>query len=196
MRSIRLNQALNDEYQQLFDTCEIRKSQITRVEKCITTILANRARYDTVSALTGGVPWYVMAAIHNLESSLRFTRHLHNGDPLTARTVHVPQGRPKAGSPPFSWEDSAADALKFRKLHRWDNWSLPGVLYKLEGYNGWGYRRYHPDVLSPYLWSSSTHYTKGKYVADGTWSDKAISQQIGAAVILRRLAQQKHITFP
>jgi len=43
-------------------------------------------------------------------------------------------------------------------------------------------------VKSPYLWSFSNHYLKGKYVADGKWDPNAVSQQAGAMVILRRLA--------
>jgi len=193
--NVRLTTALKEEYQRLFNTCEIRKGRMARVERCLTSIMGNQGRYEAVSVATGGIPWYVIAAIHNMESSLRFTCHLHNGDPLTARTRHVPAGRPKSGKPPFAWEDSAADALRYQGLHRWKDWSLSGTLYKLEAFNGWGYRLYHPHVLSPYLWSSSMHYSSGKYVADGTWSDTAVSQQIGAAVILRRMAETGIIAF-
>ena len=63
------------------------------------------------------------------------------------------------------------------------------MLYKLEAYNGWGYRDHHPDVNSPYLWSFSNHYKSGKYVADGTFSATAVSAQCGAAVLLKRLTQ-------
>jgi hypothetical protein len=75
------------------------------------------------------------------------------------------------------------------------DWSLPGALYQLERYNGWGYRMHHPSVLTPYLWSFSNHYTSGKYVADGTWSNTAISKQCGAGVILRRMAERGLIEF-
>jgi hypothetical protein len=131
-----------------------------------------------------------------MEASQNFKAHLHNGDPLTARTVQVPAGRPKKGKPPFSWEESAADALAMRGLGVKTDWSLSGMLYQLEGYNGWGYRLHHPHVLTPYLWSFSNHYTSGKYVADGTWSDTAVSKQCGAAVLLRRLAELHQIEFP
>jgi hypothetical protein len=69
------------------------------------------------------------------------------------------------------------------------NWSLARVLYELERYNGWGYRLYHNHVNSPYLWGFSSHYTSGKYIADGTWSDTAVSRQCGAAVLIRRLEE-------
>ena len=47
------------------------------------------------------------------------------------------------------------------------------MLFRLEAYNGSGYRDKHPDVKTPYLWSFSNHYTRGKYVADGTVSGTA-----------------------
>jgi hypothetical protein len=130
-----------------------------------------------------------------LESSLNFTRHLHNGDPLANRTVRVPGGRPRTGTPPFTWEESAIDAISMKKLGARTDWSLAGTLFQLEAYNGWGYRRFHPHVLSPYLWSFSNHYISGKYVADGRWSESAVSQQCGAAVLLRRMAELGQIKF-
>lgn len=88
---------------------------------------------------------------------------------------------------------SAVDALQLRKVDRVGDWSTQRTLYELEGYNGWGYRLHHPHVKSPYLWSFSNHYTRGKYIADGTWSDSAVSGQCGAAVLVRRLEQRGEI---
>ncbi len=118
-----------------------------------------------------------------------FDGHLHNGDPLTARTVQVPKGRPIAGTPPFTFLASAIDALKYKKFDTLTSWDLPQLLYRFEKYNGFGYRDHH-QIHSPYLWSGSNHYTKGKYVADGRYSPTAVSKQIGAAVILRRLVER------
>ena len=130
-----------------------------------------------------------------MESSMNFKRHLHNGDPLSGRTIRVPAGRPLAGTPPFTWDESASDALILRKINQWKDWTIEGTLYQIEGYNGWGYRLHHPSVLSPYLWSFSNHYIKGKYIADGTWSDTAISNQCGAAVLLKYLHFLFNFTF-
>lgn len=187
MPSLTVN--LRKKYEDLFNTCNINLGKAGAVENIISKITPNKSRYETVGNRLG-IPWYFIAVIHNMESGLSFKRHLHNGDPLTARTVHVPKGRPVKGSPPFTWEASAEDSLQYQKLDKWTDWSLPGVLYKIEEYNGWGYRSKHPHVLSPYLWSFSNHYTKGKYVADGTWSETAVSQQCGAAVLLRRMAEK------
>lgn len=189
-----LTSALRAEYQQLFDGCQIRPERQAEVDACAERALAQQARYDSV-ARPLGMPWYVLAVIHSLEASARFDTHLHNGDPLVARTVHVPSGRPP-GPPPFAWETSAADALQLARYDRWNDWSVPGILYKWESYNGWGYRNAHPEVKSPYLWSYTNHYLRGKYVADGTFSDSAVSKQVGAAALLRRLAERGALVDP
>lgn len=191
---MQLTGALREEYDRLWATCQIDPTRAREVERAVTALAANAARYVTVSGAVG-VPWYVVAVIHNMEAGQRFDYHLHNGDPLTARTRQVPAGRPPDGAPPFIWEVSAVDALRFDRMDRWSDWGVAGTLYKLEGFNGWGYRRHHPEVLSPYLWSVSNHYRRGKYVADGRWSPTARSTQIGAAVLLRRMAERALIAF-
>jgi len=195
LRMTTLTQALRTEYQTLFDTCQIRPERQAEVDAVVTRIIAAEARYRSVSDPLE-VPWYVTGVIHSLETSLRFDRHLHNGDPLTARTVKVPRGHPRMGSPPFTWEQSAQDALALQRYPAWKDWSIPGILFKWEAYNGFGYRRYHPEVKSPYLWSFTGHYTRGKYVADGTWSATAGSSQVGAAALLRRLAERGAVDAP
>lgn len=183
-----LTAALRSEYQMLFDTCQIGEAHQAEVNKTAQRMLGAQERYEEVAGALG-MPWHVVGVIHSMEGSLSFSTHLHNGDPLSARTVHVPAGRPLAGAPPFTWEESAIDALKLERYHTWSDWSLPGTLYKWETFNGWGYRRDHPDVKSPYLWSCTNHYTQGKYVSDGVWSPTARSRQVGAAALLRRLSE-------
>lgn len=184
-----LTDALRTEYQSMFDSCQINPAQQALINAQTDSIIAAKARYQGVSQPLG-VPWCVTGVLHSMEAGLRFDRHLHNGDPLTARTVLVPRGRPASGAPPFTWEDSATDALRFEKYDSWADWSVPGILFKWELYNGWGYRKHHPDVKSPYLWSMTNHYLSGKYVADGVWSATAKSRQVGAAALLRRLAER------
>lgn len=192
--SLQLTPALRAEYEQLWQTCEVLPARAGDVDARAEAVLRTRAHYEAVEALIG-VPWFVVAAIHSLEAGGRFDRHLHNGDPLTARTVHVPAGRPPRGKPPFTWGESAADALRRQKLDRWTDWRVAGVLYQLEAYNGWGYRQHHADVLTPYLWSFSNHYRRGKYSSDGKWSPTAVSAQCGAAVLLRRLEERGAIVM-
>ena len=182
-----LTPTLRYEYEDLFRTCQIKPTCAAEVERTVNRIASGQARYDVVSAATG-VPWHFIGIIHSLECDSSFKLHLHNGDPLTARTVNVPKGRPKTGQPPFAWEDSAKDSLDYEGFSDQKDWSLAAMLYRFEAYNGWGYRG--KGVNSPYLWSFSQHYSKGKYVSDGTWSATAVSQQCGAAVLLRRMVER------
>lgn len=178
---------LQQEYDQLFNTCQIRPEWATQVDGLASRMLdpRSRGRYQSVGQTTH-IPWYFIGLVHCLECSFSFERHLHNGDPLTARTRQVPAGRPKNGAPPFTWEESAVDALGDDLVDQ-TPWTIPGILYRLEKYNGLGYRRYHPTVKTPYLWSFSNHYTQGKYVGDGRFDTTAVSKQCGAGVLLRRL---------
>lgn len=178
------NRALEQEYEDLYKTCVIHPWAKKTGATIIKRIKAGLGSYQDVELATG-VPWWFVAVIHNMECSGNFKQHLHNGDPLTARTVQVPRGRPKDGNPPFEWEESAIDALMLKKLDQWDDWTVGGVLFKLEEYNGFGYRLKHPEVKSPYLWSGCQHYVKGKYVDDGQWSADAVSKQIGVAILLK-----------
>ncbi len=68
---------------------------------------------------------------------------------------------------------------------------LPGTLYKIEGYNGWGYRMKHPQVYSPYLWGFSNHYQKGKYIADGTWSDNGSFAAMRRSSFIKKIIREK-----
>lgn len=194
MSRISLTEELRDEYRRLFVACEIRQDKAAEVEDIIEGLRAAEPRYRAVGAALG-VPWFMVGVIHYLETGRDFDSHLHNGDPLTERTQHLPDGRPPEGEPPFDWETSAIDALSLHHLDQWQDWSLPGTLFKLEGYNGWNYRLHHPEVYTPYLWNGSKHYESGKYIADGTWSDTAVAQPCGAAVLLRRMAERGLIAF-
>lgn len=173
-----------DQYQRLYDTMIVTPAQQPQVAALANKITANKARYD-VPAQRTGVPWYFIGIVHYRECNLSFNHHLHNGDPLTAKTVHVPAGRPLQGTAPFDWAASAIDALQLRSLDKYHDWDVPSQLYRLEGYNGYGYQSH--GVNSPYLWGATNHYTKGLYVADHDFDMNAVSQQIGSAPLLKLL---------
>lgn len=148
-------------------------------------IIAVRDRYETVAKAvcpSDPIPWYFIGLIHHMEADQMFNKHLHNGDPLTARTTHVPANRPINGKPPFTWEESATDALKGQGFGSSKVWDIDDVLTRLEYYNGTGYRRY--NINTPYVWSKTNHYTKGRFISDGTFKPDVVSQQIGCAPIL------------
>jgi lysozyme family protein len=177
---------LKDEYTRLWASMVVRSSFKSALDTSARKILAGKQRYSEVSELTG-VPWFVIGLIHQMEAGCKWGCHLHNGDPLSARTRRVPARRPAVGNAPFTWEASACDALMMKNMQSIKEWSIERIAYELERYNGWGYRKYHKAVLSPYLWSGTTHYARGKYVADGKWSSTAVSGQTGAIPLLKSL---------
>ena len=177
--------SLSSEYEGLFASAILRHERDEMTGWHLRMLLNSRSRYEQVASLTG-VPWYFIGVIHGLEASFNFRAHLHNGDfPLSRRTRQVPSGRPRVWLPPADWASSARDALKLLGFTGQKDWSLARTLYRLEVYNGLGYRPY--GVPTPYLWSFSNHYSRGKFVADGRWNAAARSQQCGAAVMLKSL---------
>lgn len=179
---------LKEQYIDLIETMEIKDSWKSAVFRRAKAIRANKDKYVRVSELAGGsIPWYFIGVIHSLECGLDFTKHLHNGDSLARRTKRVPANRPKSGNGPFTFEESAVDALQMKGFHKIDDWSLARAAYELERYNGWGYRYGKSRPLSPYLWSGTNHYTKGKFVSDGKYSASAVSKQIGVMPLILAL---------
>lgn len=176
------------EYRTCFDRLEVRPERRADVERQVGRLLAAGERHRAASRELG-IPWPFLAIVHMLEAGLDFEAHLHNGDPLTARTVHVPAGRPAAGLPPFTWEASARDAMAMKGYVGQDDWSVARMLYRWEAYNGFGYRR--RGLPSPYLWSFSTLYAKGRFVRDHVFDPESVSRQCGAAVLLKAL--QAHL---
>jgi len=173
----------------------LRPERVREIQTTARRIVKGRDRYEKVAAATG-VPWHVVGLIHALECGLSFDDHLHNGDPLTERTVHVPRGRPVSGNPPFTWEESAIDALGFDGLSNVGNWCVERIAYMLESYNGWGYRS--KGIPTPYLWSATNQYAQGKFIRDHVYDPTAVSEQSGALAILtvmRDLESSVVLTF-
>ena len=65
---------------------------------------------------------------------------------------------------------------------------MGAALDRLERYNGLGYR--NRGLPSPYLWSLSGHYERGKFVADGKFDSEAESKQCGGATPVRCLEER------
>jgi lysozyme family protein len=153
---------------------------------------AAKARYQAVQSRTG-VPWFIIAVIHERECSQDWTGSLAQGDPWNRVSVHVPAGR----GPFKSWEDAAVDALANCAPHaaRNKDWSVGGTLAKLEEYNGLGYAaRGRP---SPYIWSGTDQYRSGKYVRDGVYDPDALDSQLGCAgLLMAMMALDPTIQFP
>lgn len=185
---------ISDKYQDLYNRMLFRNERMKDAEAAARLILKGKANYDRVSEKLGGkIPWYFIGITHYMECSCNFSRHLHNGDHLTKRTIRVPAGRPIAEpwngrGTSYTFIESAMDALTMKGYHVQTSWDINLTLYRLEKYNGFGYIR--RGIYTPYLWSGTTHYTKGKFIKDGVFDSNAISEQIGAAVLIRLLTDK------
>ena len=196
-----LTPAMADEYRNLFSTAQMRasdKPELQRVARFITSDSA-KARYKEVEADTH-VPWFVIGALHYREANLNFLGHLHNGDALMLRTVHVPANRPPPpwptpGLAPLElWRASAKDAL--RRFPTSATWTLPAICFFMESYNGFGCRA--AGIHSPYLWNFTQHYTRGGFPRDHVFSPDYVSKQAGlmAVLVAIRSIAPGDVTFP
>lgn len=168
---------------------QARFTRSTAINSQAAKIAANRSRYEAVSKATG-VPWGVIGVIHYREASGDFAGVLHNGEKIIGTgklTKLVPKGR----GPFLTWEEAAIDALAICPPYAAKNtdWSIGGTLDLLERYNGLGYR--NKGQPSPYLWSGTDQYVKGKYVADGKYDPNHVDKQLGVAPILMKLREME-----
>lgn len=184
-----------EQRQQLYDTMQIRdrvmKGDIVimddvnkEADRIIDKILVNKYRYVNIAHhfQNPGLKWWLVAVIHYHECSLNFNCYLGNGQPLNRVTTIEPKGR----GPFKSFEEGAIDAIEYQGLDKVEDWSIGNVLYILEGYNGYGYSKYH-GINSPYLWSGTNQYTSGEYISDGKYKKDVVSSQIGVAILLKKL---------
>lgn len=173
---------LADEYQDKYDKMKIQR--ISVVKSTAQKIADGKDVYKRLETRTG-IPWYFIGLIHLRESNCNFTKHLHNGDPLTGKTYRVPANRPIGGAAPYSFEYSAIDALKMKGYDKIKDWSIPRLAYCLEKYNGFGYRM--RGCPSAYLWAGTNQYESGKFIFDGPrgWRPNVVDQQIGVMGVLK-----------
>ncbi|WP_460448834.1 peptidoglycan-binding protein [Alsobacter sp. SYSU BS001988] len=125
-------QALRAEYRALFAGMVPAPGRRAAIQEAAERVLRSREPAERVGAQLGGAPWHAVALIAEMQNGSRLDLHLHNGDPLTDRTVTVPRGRPPAGRPPFAWEESAVDALTLLGFASpAPDWSLSRILHRL-----------------------------------------------------------------
>lgn len=182
-------EALKGDYAARWAAMEIRPERKGDVFAVAQKVISGKSRYMTVSGATG-VPWFVVGVIHAMECGLNWRGCLANGDPWNKRTVNVPRGK----GPWASWEEAAIWALRYDGLDKIKDWNPTQLAWALEKYNGLGYRP--RGVPSPYLWSFTNQYERGKYVSDGVWNAMAVSGQPGGMAILKAMMElDTSITF-
>lgn len=169
------------DYSERWAAMIVRPDRMNAVDAIVRRIASREARYRAVTDQFG-VPWWWLAAIHELEHSGEFTTSMTVMDPID---VSPGQPIPSADIADSQWDATARSLLRSRGLEFWRDWSVAGAAYQWERFNGFGYRSH--DVPTPYLWSFSNEYTAGKFIRAGVFSPAIVSQQAGALVILRRL---------
>lgn len=184
--------ALTAANEALWKIAKILPSRLAEVNRVAVRLCAPAAksRYQEI-ALTTGVPWFIIAVIHEREASQDFNCQLGQGDPLNQVSRHIPRGRgpftAHDGHDEFYW--GAVDALENCQPYpaRWKDWSAGGSLTLLITYNGTGYWFYHNHEPSPYDWGATDQEVRGKYTADGQFSSVAWDTQIGCAAMLKAM---------
>lgn len=175
-------------YEDNWKNIQIRPSAVAEATKEASKLLANKSVYQQIQKMTG-VHWAFCGLAHDRESGFDLNTYLGNGQPLNRVTTIVPKGRgPFLG--PNAFVDGAVDALRLEGFAGATDWSIARMLFRLEGFNGFGY--HSKGVNSPYLWSGSTAYgppeqRAGKFVADGVFDPNKVDPQLGVAVVLKEL---------
>jgi len=199
---MKLTKELSKEYLDMYHAMEINNTWLNLVRRNASFINGNKNTYTPIF-LNSQVPWYLVGLVHKMEAGYEdliagkdgksFECNLFNGQYYWKKTTIVPKGKG-----PFSnWNIAAIQAMQdlnkkmMRQIPNWDGkYTIDVILFMAEMHNGWGYRIYHPEVKSPYLWSFSNMYSKGRYVADGKFKSSSVSQQCGIAPILKILIDQ------
>lgn len=178
-------------YAKQWDGMTLKSSQLPEITSTAKRLIAPaaKARYQEVEKRTG-VPWYMIACIHEREASQSWNAQLAQGDPLNRVSTHDPKGQgpyyDHPGNP--AWERAAVVALEHDGLTKVQDWRLEKMLYYWEAYNGWGYYNYH-GIPSPYVWGATSVQRPGKYIADGVWSSTAVDKQLGCAALLKKMME-------
>jgi lysozyme family protein/peptidoglycan hydrolase-like protein with peptidoglycan-binding domain len=184
---------LKDGYERNWSNLEIRPERAAEVRREANLLLQGKSIYQQIEARTG-MKWFFVGLCHYRESHYDFNTYLGNGQPLGRVTTIVPKGRgPFAG--PQAFVDGAVDAFRLEGFLGASDWSIGRMLYRLEGFNGYGY--HSQGVNSPYLYGGSTLYGPpeargGKYVRDHVFDRNKVDTQLGTAVILKDLLELDH----
>ena len=158
-----------------------------QMARTVGRILAHKDQYLAIQEATG-VPWMLIAAIHARESNNKFDTYLHNGELLGKRTKLHPEGILFEKG---QWKEAAIDALtrvknansEFSSLN--PNSSLGEMALFAERYNGRGYE--FRGLPSPYVYSGTDRYERGKYVADHVFDAATVDTRLGVMPIILAL---------
>lgn len=140
------------------------------------------------------VPRQLIAAIHYREDVNdclygKFRVYLHNGQKLGKKTTIAPVGKFfRKGQ----FVKAAIDAIHDKETYReeynlsYGSKDMAAMLALAEKFNGTGYTDYH-DGNSPYLYSGTSLYVKGKYKEDGDYDGNLIDKQVGVFALINAI---------
>lgn len=186
---------LSLEYEFLWSIVKITDEFKSEASRLVAIIIKNKVQYQAVENALG-IPWWVVAVMHARESGCDFNTYLGNGEPLGRKTRLVPQGR----GPFSSWHAGAIDALTIQGYANKKDWSLGRCFYRIEAFNGFGYRTGRmqnttPRNASPYMYSGTEFYQCGKAVSDGNFVSTVKDKQIGAMALAKKLSDMGEKLF-
>ena len=154
------------------------------------------AKYSVIDQVAKGanVPPAIVAAIWYREASLKDGVYLHNGQDLGKPTDLEPK------NVSFGKNEFVKAGIHALKTHKAGPIKLLGLEYNstdlaamcayTEGYNGWGYRKYHNDQSSAYVTAGTSKYTGGKYTSDGKYDAKFQDEQMGTMPIMSEILKR------
>ena len=144
--------------------------------------------YEEISQETG-VPPALIAALHYRESGCNFTTYLHNGQPLGQKTTIVPKDVLY-----YDFTEAAIDAInssqESKGIHLTQNSDIVMMMTFAELYNGTGYTKYH-NMASPYVFSGTNVYEKGKYTGDGSFDSEVVDKQPGVYILVMSVLDEE-----
>lgn len=169
--------------------------------------LLHKKRFLSVAIEFGSMPWHVVCQLSRMEMGLNFNGSLLNGDPWNKKTVRFPAGH----GPWDSWEEAAVYAIK-DEARRWNfklkdwKWDLGGTFFHLNAWNGFTHclpegKDIQPPYASPYIYSGTPFYQRGKRVEKKNWLGKyygyfdknLVSEQLGCMAFYYELNKREKL---
>lgn len=201
----RVRAKMAEEYRYLWSVAELSGAMGKEAIRYARFLHENSARFQRVADTFPGVPWHLFGVISVLEMGLNFNGTILNGDDWSRKTVHFPPGLG-----PWNSYEEAAEWGFIHECNGWNfNWSTmrwgdPGeYFYFLESWNGHNartepqYSLTTPPGASPYIYSGTQFYSKGKKQENPTrFNPELVSQQPGCMAILLALKGLGVEVFP
>lgn len=154
---MKLSLSLAQEYLRLYRDASIHESFVEQINTTLYFIARLKNRIQSVNTNT---PWHVSAIILTHDSNVLGLS--------------------------WDWEPALEGIIKESLIGGWDDWSLAGTLYALEGfYTNWIYQL--RGRLAPDIWGGTNYPLSGSFI-NGRWSETLAPKRIlGVAPVLKSI---------